>query len=196
MEYELKFKINNKKNILSKLKKLDAVDLGRQKEIDIYLGIGNKGVRLRKLGKSGLATYKYLVESKTNAKVRKEIQTQVSDIDNLIEILKILGFCEKKRKEKIRHTFRLGNALILVDLLPFMGYFVEIEATSGAALKKAAQKLGFDAGKGNCDSYDNMFFKYYILNASRFKNSKTVILPTFKSEKDFKNHDKKASCFS
>ena len=185
MEYELKFKIKNKKEILSKLASLGAKDFGKRKELDIYIGSADKGLRLRKYGRKGLLTYKRLVDTKIRAKVREEMQTEVSDIENLIEMFKVIGFPERKRKEKIRHTFKLGSVFVMVDKLPFMGYFVEIEATSGDALKKAARRLGFDPAKGSCDSYDNMFFNYYIVNAAKFQDSKSAILPTFESEKDF-----------
>ena len=118
--------------------------------------------------------------------MRQEIQTEVSNIDNLIEMFRLLGFPEKKRREKIRHTFKMGDVFVLVDRLPFLGYFVEIEARSGAALKRAARKLGFDPAKGSCDSYDNIFLNYYIVNAGKFKDSRIMILPTFASESGFK----------
>lgn len=185
MEYELKFKIKDRKAIFSRLASLGAEDLGRRKELDIYIGSADKSLRLRKYGRKGLLTYKRLVETKTRAKVREETETEVSDIDNLIEMFRIMGFPERKRKEKIRHTFKLGNVFVMVDRLPFMGYFVEIEATSGGALKKAALRLGFDPAKGSCDSYDNIFLNYYIVNAGKFRDSRSAILPTFESEKKF-----------
>lgn len=185
MEYELKFKIKDKKEIFPKLVSLGAKDLGKRKELDIYIGSADKGLRLRKYGRKGLLTYKRLVNTKIRAKVREEIQTEVSDIDKLIEMFRIIGFPELKRKEKIRHTFRLGSTLVMVDRLPFMGYFVEIEAASGIELKKTARRLGFDPAKGSRDSYDNIFLNYYIVNAAKFKDSKTMILLTFKSEKRF-----------
>lgn len=186
MEYELKFKIKNKKEIFSKLARLGAKDLGKRKELDIYIGSADNGLRLRKYGRKGLLTYKRLVETKIRAKVREETQTEVSDIDNLIEIFRIIGFPERKRKEKIRHTFKLGSVFVMVDRLPFMGYFIELESVSGRALKRAALRLGFDPAKGSCDSYDNIFLNYYIVNAAKFKDSKSTILPTFKSERKFR----------
>jgi predicted adenylyl cyclase CyaB len=185
MEYELKFKIKDKKDILLKLKRLRAKDLGRRTEIDIYIGTADKGLRLRKFGRDGLITYKRIVAKNIRAKVREELETQVSDIDNLIEIFKMLGFPEVTRKEKIRHTFKLRDAFIMIDRLPFMGHFVEIEASSGAALNRAVGKLGFDPARGSCDSYENIFLDYYIVNAVKFKDSKSIILPTFESEKKF-----------
>ena len=186
MEYELKFKIDRKKDILPKLARLGAKDLGKRKETDIYIGTMNQGLRLRKFGRDGLITHKSMVRKNVRAKVRQEIQTEVSNIDNLIEMFRLLGFPEKKRREKIRHTFKMGDVFVLVDRLPFLGYFVEIEARSGAALKRAARKLGFDPAKGSCDSYDNIFLNYYIVNAGKFKDSRIMILPTFASESGFK----------
>jgi predicted adenylyl cyclase CyaB len=186
MEYELKFRIKDKRAILLKLRNLNAEDLGRRVEVDISIGTADKGLRLRKFGRDGLITYKRSVAKNIRAKVREELQSEVSDIDSLIEIFRILGFPEVKRKEKIRHTFKLGDAFIMVDRLPFMGYFIEIEAKSGAALKRVAGKLGFDPAVGSCDSYDNMFLDYYIVNAVKFKDFKAIVLPTFESEKKFK----------
>jgi len=185
MEYELKFKIKDKKDILSRLALLGAEDLGKKKELDIYIGSADKGLRLRKYGRKGLLTYKKIVDTNIRAKVREETQTEVSDIDNLIEIFRIMGFPERKRKEKIRHTFKIGKVFVMLDKLPFMGYFIEIEAASGASLKKAARRLGFDPAKGSCNSYDNMFLDYYMVNAEKFKDSKSMILPTFESERRF-----------
>ena len=67
-EYEAKFKIKNKKGIISRLKKLKAGDLGIRKEVDIYLSRGTRSVRLRKTGKSGMITSKNPGKEKVNAK--------------------------------------------------------------------------------------------------------------------------------
>lgn len=186
MEYELKFKIKRKNDILPKLVRFGAKDLGKRKETDISIGAKGQGLRIRKFGRGGLVTHKNMVSRNVRAKVRQEIQTEVSNIDNMIEMFRIVGFPEKKRREKIRHTFRMGDVLVLIDRLPFLGYFVEIEACSNTALKKAVKKLGFDPAKGSCESYDNIFLNYYIINARKFKDSKVTILPTFASESGFR----------
>lgn len=171
--------------MLSKLARLGAKYLGKKRETDIYIGSAEKGLRLRRYNtkRDGLLTYKRIIDKNVRAKVREEIQTEVSNIDNLIEIFRIMGFTERKRKEKIRHTFKLGDASVMLDKLPFMGCFVEIEASSIKALKAAARKLGFDPAAGSCDSYDNLFLDHYIANAEKFQNSRSPILPTFESEK-------------
>ncbi|MCX5751844.1 MAG: class IV adenylate cyclase [Candidatus Saganbacteria bacterium] len=185
MEYEIKFKIEDKKGILRGLKALNAEDLGEETQTDIYLDLNGNGVRVRKVGKKGLITIKRIVEREIRAKVREEIETEVADVDSLIEIFKELGFIEAKRKEKIRHTFKLGNVFVLIDRLPFMGYFIELEATSETGLKRTSKKLAFDYTQGIGNSYDNLFFAYYIKNAKLFQDTKVKIVPVFKNEREF-----------
>ena len=185
MEYELKFKVSGKKGILGKLAQLGAKDLGQRKETDIFIGQAGRGLRLRKFGRDGVVTYKWIVAKKIRAKVRGELETRVSDIDHLLEMFRILGFSETKRREKIRRTFQLGKTLVLIDKIPFMGYFVEVESPSYAALKKAVRQLGLDMKKASSDSYDNIFLDFYIVNADKFKHARSTILPTFESEKRF-----------
>lgn len=185
MECEVKYKIADKKKILLKLKQLRAKDFGTKKETDIYLNLAGCGVRVRKLDRGGFVTIKRRIASKGQAKIREEIETAVEKVDNLIEIFKEAGFSEVKRKEKIRHSFKLGKTWVLVDQLPFMGYFVELEAASEAELKRTSRKLGFDYQQASGDSYDNLFFKFYLKNAKKYENSKVKIIPLFKNEREF-----------
>ena len=185
MEYEVKFKIEKSQPVAAKLKRLGAEDLGRSRETDIYMQSGEKAVRLRKSGCGGALTLKSLVCKKTKAKVRKETEVNFDNADTLIEIFKRLGFSEIKRKEKIRHTFKLGKALVLLDRLPFMGYFVELEGPSEQGIKTAAEMLGFDYKKASNKSYEDLFLAYYIKHAKKFKDTKIKIMPTFESEREF-----------
>lgn len=189
MEYEVKFKIENKEEILGRLKKLAAEDLGEAFEADVYLNLGQKVVRVRKVGGRGLVTYKKRIDEDTRAKVREEIETGIDDAERMITVFKELGFSELKRKEKVRRTFKLGESLVLIDKLPFMGYFIELEASSDAELRKMCKKLDLDYEQSNGDSYDNLFFKYYIKNARKFANAKVKILPIFENEKEFLNEN-------
>ena len=185
MEYEVKFKIEDKKLILNRLRELGAKDLGEKEEINIVLNSGGKAVRVKKTGKEGIITLKEIVRKNIRAKVRKETETVVSDADIMIEIFKQLGFSELKRTEKKRHTFKLDNTLILIDRLPFMGYFIELEASSERDLKRTSKKLDLDYNMAIGESYDNLFLTYYIRNAKKFEDSKVKILPLFKSEIKF-----------
>jgi len=197
MEYEIKFKIKGKAGILKKLKRLEreriAKDIGREKETDIYMRLNERVVRIRKTGREGLITTKEIVCTRERAKVRKETQTKVSDVDALIDIFRGIGFKEFRRIEKIRHTFKLGQGFVLVDRLPFMGYYIELEAGSFKKMAGLAKTLGFDHRAGSANSYLNMFVGYIIKNAVKFKGSQTNILPLFAKEREFKNKQRRYS---
>lgn len=185
MEYEIKFKIDKKAPLIKRLKSLGAEDLGRKKEIDIYMRLNEKTVRIRKTGKKGLLTTKEFIPTDKRAKIREETQTAVDDVEALIKIFKGIGFKEVKRIEKIRHTFKFDNGLVLVDQLPFMGYYIELETNSFKKMKDLARKIGLDYNEGTINSYLNMFFRYFIKNAKQFKDSKVDILPLFEKEREF-----------
>ncbi|NQU17875.1 MAG: class IV adenylate cyclase [Candidatus Saganbacteria bacterium] len=182
-EYEVKYKIADKSDILPKLKELGAQDLGEQKETDVYLNFIGKQVRIRKIGQEGLITHKRAIKTSGKAKVREETEVKISDADTMIKIFKGVGFQEGIKKEKIRHTFKLENAHVLIDKLPFMGYFIELEAESEEELKEVSKKLSLDYSNASGDNYMGLFAKYCKENAGKFKNAEKKVLMTFESEK-------------
>lgn len=186
MEYEIKFKIKNTKTVLANLKKLKAKDLGKAQEADVYLVQGEKRVRIRKFGKRGLVTLKIDVAKKVKAKVKQEIQSEVEDAESIIRIFEILGFKEEWGKEKIRHTFKLGDSLVLLDRLPFLGYFIEIESSSALNLKRIAEKLKLNYKEASCESYNGMFSDYCARNNQMFDKLGISVMFTFNSEKRIK----------
>lgn len=190
IEQEVKFRLNNKEEIIVKLKKLGAEDLGQQKESDTYLKLDGKEIRIRKLNKEGIITFKQFIESESKAKVRQETEIKVNDPETLIAMLKALGLKESKRKEKIRHSFRLDKTIICLDKLPFIGEFIELEAETEEALKETCQKLGLDYSKASNTNYMSIFFNWYMKNIRRFKDSKIKIIPVFENEEKFLAEEK------
>ena len=65
-------------------------------------------------------------QSQSEAKVREELEVQVSDFDTLAEILQRLGFAPAVVYEKYRETFEWQDVEIVLDELPY-GNFVEFE---------------------------------------------------------------------
>ena len=59
-------------------------------------------------------------------KVYRELEVQVSDFATMAAILAALGFTRRQVYEKWRETWRLNQATLCVDTLPF-GTFLEIE---------------------------------------------------------------------
>ncbi len=182
--------------MITKLKELGAEDLGIEKESDTYLKLEGKELRIRKLNEAGIITFKQTVESESKAKVRQETEIKINDPDILIGMLKAIGLKESRRKEKIRHTFRLGKTLVCLDKLPFIGEFIELEAETEEALKETCQTLGLDYSKASNTNYMSIFFNYYIKNIRRFKDAKVKIIPVFENEEQFLEQERQTKTAS
>lgn len=87
----------------------------------------------------------------TEAKVREELEVEVSDFETTAAILERLGFKALQIYEKYRETFHLGTVEIVLDEMPF-GDFVEIEGEEDA-IRSAAGRLGLDWEQRILDNY-------------------------------------------
>jgi adenylate cyclase, class 2 len=81
-------------------------------------------------------------EDWSEAKVREELEVDVSDFDTAVAILERLGFRPQQLYEKYRETFHLGPVELVLDELPF-GNFVELEGEE-SSIRAAAAHLGLD----------------------------------------------------
>ena len=144
LEVEKKYRITRRQHA-SLIKRLAVAKyLGEEfEENTIYthpdIDLGNAIVRLRKIGDSGLLTYKKRLPGAAGIKHQKEIETPVSDPDAMIEILSTIGFTPVLFYEKFRQTWAINSVEVVVDRLPF-GLFVEIEG-SERSIKSAEKKL-------------------------------------------------------
>ncbi len=167
-EIETKFKIEHPGKVRKKLRKIGAKFISKRLEKDLYLRQGgtslkNLTIRLRSLGrKKSIFTLKYPYDNKEQGifKIMKERETEVSDTKGFLKALAGLGIKPWFSKEKVRETYVLGPAKILIDKLPHMGYYVEIEASSISGVRKTAAKLGLDVQKGTSENYKALFERY------------------------------------
>ena len=81
-------------------------------------------------------------DGQSEAKVREEIEIDVSDFDRTSAILQRLGFHPAQVYEKYRQTYQWRGVEIVLDEMPF-GRFVELEGAE-ADLKTVAAALGLD----------------------------------------------------
>lgn len=146
IEIEKKYRLTKKQRdeLLSRLPAIGATSHGEVfEENTLYSGEalepGRCVLRLRRVGKSALLTYKERFPSAESIKRQREDETSVADADAMEAILEALGFAPALVYEKRRTTFRLGEAEIVIDELPF-GLFMEIEA-SEPEIKKTERKL-------------------------------------------------------
>jgi adenylate cyclase class 2 len=87
----------------------------------------------------------------SEAKVREELEVEVSDFDILAKIFERLELLPRQVYEKYRESFRYGSLEVVLDELPF-GDFVELEGEE-SAIKEGAARLGLDWDQRILDNY-------------------------------------------
>lgn len=155
-ETELKLIIDSPEEVIQKLKKAGAKELGLLEQEDIIWDYAQKGksfddkkqsLRLRlQLGENdsrAIVTFKEasFVDLR-GIKTRREYNIVVSDFDAMRKVLESIGFKKALVVRKKRRVFRLGDLEITVDELPF-GNYVELEGEK-RDIKEAIKKLRFD----------------------------------------------------
>jgi adenylate cyclase, class 2 len=88
-------------------------------------------LRVRRIGERTILTFKQTLPTSTSAKYRREEETEVENYASLAAVLQVLGCVPGLVYEKRRETWRLGDAEIMIDELPF-GWFMEIEGSEEA----------------------------------------------------------------
>jgi adenylate cyclase class 2 len=134
IEIEKKYRLTKKQRgeVLRRLPKIGAKRKGGEdfEENTLYAGndleVGRAVLRLRRIGKRGILTYKERFPTRSDVKHQREDETKVDDPDAMELILEALGFRPALVYEKQRETWTLGKAEIVIDELPF-GLFMEIE---------------------------------------------------------------------
>ena len=165
-EIETKFKIDSPLLLKKRLKKLGAKFISKKFEKDTYYFFpgdrrSSNTARLRSFGKKGIFTVKgpTIKDKSRKLKIREEFQTKVSDVKVFAAMLDRIGFVPGLKKEKIRETYKLKKAFIVIDKLPFMGFYVEIEASKNE-IKKIAKLLEFSMKKAIPNTYMELFKRY------------------------------------
>ena len=74
-------------------------------------------------------------------KRRAELETAVTDGAAILAILRALGFVETFHFEKRRSTWRLGPCEVVLDELPHLGWFVEVEGPTEQAIRACLAEL-------------------------------------------------------
>jgi adenylate cyclase class 2 len=133
LELEKKYRLTREQfeELPNSLKEIDAEFLGEDLEENVLFGGGvldeiNAIVRLRKTGDKTMLTFKKRIQNQFDIKQQIEHETEVADFSATEKIIESLGFCRRLVYEKKRRSFRVQNALVTLDELPF-GFFMEIE---------------------------------------------------------------------
>jgi predicted adenylyl cyclase CyaB len=160
-EIEMKAVLQNPNELRRSLRKNRARMVGKYKEInmafdfpDSRLERNQNLLRLRRIGKRTIMTFKGRTKD-GRAKVRDEFETDVMHFKAVLSILKGIGLVETFKLEKIREEYRLGKSTVVIDRLPKLGYFCEIETDSEREIDRVALRLGIK-------NLTNKSYNYFI----------------------------------
>ena len=167
LEIEKKYRLTKRQRVevLRRLPQIGAKRKGEEFEVNtLYasetLDLGRSILRLRRIGKRGILTYKERLPTRSDIKQQRENETRVDNPDELELILAALGFTPALVYEKRRETWRLGKVEIVMDELPF-GLFMEIEGTE-PRIREVESKLAIKRLRSESATYPQLSLKHGI----------------------------------
>lgn len=113
-------------------------------------------LRLRRDPRGAWLTYKGPATFEGRTKVRVEHETEVSDPDEMRNLLESLGYRVSRRYEKRRELWQVGGVTVALDRTP-IGDFAEFEGDAAEAL---AKRFGFDLEKAERRNYLRLYQDY------------------------------------
>lgn len=113
-------------------------------------------IRLRDEGERSTLTLKQVTDS-TRIDGTTEIETEVTDLNAMAEILTRLGLAEVRYQEKYREEWRWGEVAFDFDTWPGLPTFVEIEGPDEASVRRAADAVGLDYSQARFGSVDEIY---------------------------------------
>jgi len=133
IEIEVKASVKDPKQLERSLIEFGATPIGLETQADTYynapyrdFGKTDEALRIRVEDGRSVLTYKGPKMDKIS-KTRKEVQTEIKDIDAMGEILSLLGFFPVATVTKKRKNFRVGDFYISLDEVRDLGHFIEVE---------------------------------------------------------------------
>ncbi len=165
-EIEAKFKVDSLEKIRERLEELGAEFVAEQSQEDILfdnadgtLAKADSCIRLRKLTTDNntkfILTYKGAKE-KSDFKKRRELETEISNVESVRDIFHALGYNKKITVEKKRSVWKYGGCEVALDRLKLLGDFVEIEGPNENAINDVQESLGLADLKHIPDSYASL----------------------------------------
>ena len=161
-ESEAKFYINGPAQLEQRLRTMGArLIQGRTHELNLRfdtpardLGRAGSLLRLRR-DEAARLTYKGEAHASGGAVTRREIEFSVGNFEAARRLLESLGYEIVFIYEKMRSTYAVPDAMVMLDELPY-GNFVEIEGSLDA-LQPVAAQLGLDWTAATPASYHSLF---------------------------------------
>jgi|GEM_PF-973387 len=165
VENEVKYQIEDPKMLRDILRARGFKKKRAEKEIDYSFDTVRNDflnhdtlLRLRTHGTKALLTYKGPAE-KSRFKKRMEINIPIDNFKQTRDFLARVGLKGILLKEKVRETFIRKKDEVLLDKLPFLGYYLEIEG-SDRHIVRVSKQLKFNVAEAITDTYSDLFIKF------------------------------------
>ncbi|MEU3945570.1 class IV adenylate cyclase [Streptomyces sp. NPDC029526] len=160
-EYEAKFLAVDAAGLQAKLTALGAVQalprtLLTRKIFENDALDGGTWLRLRNEGNRSTITLKQVTDA-TTIDGTKEIETEVTDLHAMADILRRVGLTEVRFQENYREEWRLGEVAFDFDTWPDLPTFLEIEGPDEASVRQAAALLDLDYSEARFGSVDEIY---------------------------------------
>jgi len=129
---ELKILVNNFKKIKFLLKRIEAENIGKIYQKDIYYYCKNRRLKIRNIDNKKYELISYIRPNKTNSKISTyEIFNINSKKIKLIKSLMEKKFTQRNIVEKKRDLWIWRNTRVHLDRVKELGYFMELETIVG-----------------------------------------------------------------
>ncbi|MGB7159550.1 MAG: class IV adenylate cyclase [Tepidisphaeraceae bacterium] len=155
-ELEAKMQVHDHAPLRERLREHDATRVGAVMEFNTFfdtpdraLLTSDKGLRVRRAcdfetgDERHVVTYKGPQQS-GELKNREEIEIVADDGEQASLLLQRLGYAPTLSFEKRRETWRMGDCEVVLDELPQLGCFVEIEGPDEEAVLEVREALELD----------------------------------------------------
>ena len=121
------------------------------------------------------------IKTYDESKYANEYEVELNNsLEEAKEFMVSAGFIIKAYQETLREKWSIaGCSEIVIDTVPGIPTYVELECNSEENIKKLAKKLGLDYSKANYGAFDKQFVQYYGLSANQINNKVTML--TFKN---------------
>ncbi|OIO45822.1 MAG: hypothetical protein AUJ28_03590 [Parcubacteria group bacterium CG1_02_37_51] len=147
LEVEIKYRVKDKKKLITKLNLLGARFVVKTHLKDVYFSPHkgkrfidpNPRLRIRNNMTDGTARLEYHIDQDSYSVVETEVN--VSDGQMMKLMLKNLDFREEGAVDKIRNSYQYKNINLDVDIVKGLGTFLEIELINPLNSKQAIRAI-------------------------------------------------------
>jgi adenylate cyclase, class 2 len=173
IEIEAKVRVRDPASMRQRLTGLVGRAESRVVERNIFLDTGDeqlcrsgRGLRIRTMHDAGdgrlvaaVLTYKG-PRLQGALKRREEIELPIADVSSMQSLLGRLGYEPRLEFEKFRETWRLDECEVVLDELPHLGHFLEVEGPSQEAVFETLARLDLRDEPLIVESYAHLVAEY------------------------------------